>query len=488
VDSAPVKLNARLIEAFSATFLSPMYDTPVRIPALHRECWELYCSDATQASVAAPRGHAKSTALTHAYGLAVVLFRVQQYVIVVGSTEEMAIGHLGDIAKELRENDDLRAEFGIRSLITDAKTDIIALCEDGYQFRLVAKGAGQKMRGMKWNGKRPGLVLCDDLEDDEQVVNKDSRTKFARWFYRALKPVLRKGGQVRFHGTILHEDSLLAHTMKSGSWASLKFKAHRSFDDFSDILWPEQFSSERLRAIRQEFIDANDGPGYSQEYLNDPFDNSEAFLRKEDFLPMTDEDHRKSKALLVGVDFAISKKDSANRTSLTVGGRSPDRLVHVLDQYVGRWNSLEIVDQFFFIHEVHHPEYFVVESGQIWKAIEPTLYKEMQARDTYLTIFSRVPIGDKAARGRSYQRRHRARMMRFDKEASWYPGYEDENLRFTGHSEATLDDQFDSTALLSLAFDDLANSEDDDFTPEDELEVRRGDPRLSSGRNQVTGY
>jgi hypothetical protein len=484
----PVKLTARLIEAFSATFLSPMYDTPVRIPDLHRECWELYCSDAQQASVAAPRGHAKSTALTHAYGLAVVLFRVQQYVVVTGSTEEMAIGHLGDIAKELRENEDLRAEFGIKSLITDAKTDIVALCEDGYQFRLVAKGAGQKMRGMKWNGKRPGLVICDDLEDDEQVANKDSRTKFARWFYRALKPILRKGGQIRFHGTILHEDSLLAHTMKSNSWASRKYKAHKSFDDFSDILWPEQFSEERLREIRQQFIDAHDAPGYSQEYLNDPFDNSDAFLRKEDFIAMAEEDHNKPKTVLVGVDFAISKKDTANRTSLTVGGKSADRLVHVIDQYVGRWHSLEIVEQFFFIHDVHHPEYFVVEDGQIWKAIKPMMLREMQTREKYLTIFERTPITDKASRGRSFQRRHRARMMRFDKEATWYPSYEDENLRFTGVAEATLDDQFDSTALLSLAFDDLAEVEEDDFTDEEELEIRRGDPRRAAGRSQTTGY
>lgn len=483
-----VKLTAALVEAFAGAFLSPMYDEPVRTPDLHRECWDLYCSDHPQCAVAAPRGHAKSTALTHDFILATALFRDQQYIMLVGSTEDMAIGHLGDIAKELRDNEDLRAEFGIVSLPTDAKTDVIVTCSDGYQFRIIAKGAGQKMRGAKWLGKRPGLVVCDDLEDDEQVISRDQREKFRRWFYRAMKPVIRKGGKIRMHGTILHEDALLARLMADKTWRTLRYKAHAGFDDFSDILWPEQFPEERLREIRQGFIEAQDAPGYSQEYLNDPLDNSDAYLRKEDFIGMLDSDFDRPKLIAVGVDFAISKADKANRTSFTVGGKDTDNLLHFLDQYVGRWDALEIIERFFEIQATHNPDCFFVEDGQIWKAIRPMLDREMLNRDCFINCFARTPITDKASRGRSFQRRMRARACRFNKEASWYPGYEDELLRFTGHSEATLDDQFDSSALLSLGFDDLANVDEDDFLDEEEVEARSNNPRKYSGRSTVTGY
>jgi hypothetical protein len=465
-----------------------MYDEPVRTPDLHRECWDLYCSDSPQCAVAAPRGHAKSTALTHDFILATALFRDQQYIMLVGSTEDMAIGHLGDIAKELRDNEDLRAEFGIASLPTDAKTDVIVTCSDGYQFRIIAKGAGQKMRGAKWLGKRPGLVVCDDLEDDEQVISRDQREKFRRWFYRAMKPVIRKGGKIRMHGTILHEDALLARLMGDKTWRTLRYKAHAGFDDFSNILWPEQFPEERLREIRAGFIEAQDAPGYSQEYLNDPLDNSDAYLRKEDFIGMSDADFDRPKLVAVGVDFAISKADKANRTSFTVGGKDTDNLLHYLDQYVGRWDALEIIERFFEVQATHNPDCFFVEDGQIWKAIRPMLDREMLNRDSFINCFARTPITDKASRGRSFQRRMRARACRFNKEASWYPGYEDELLRFTGHSEATLDDQFDSSALLSLGFDDLANVEEDDFIDDEEFEARSNNPRKYSGRSKVTGY
>ena len=234
-----VVLNADIVESFAGLFLSPMYDNPQPTPDLHRECWGLYCSDAPRAAVAAPREHAKSTALTHDYSLAVSLFREQDFIIIVSNTEKLAVEHLSEIAKVFRDNDEVRQQFGVESLPTDNNTDIIVQFTDGHQCRFLAKGSGQKMRGLKWNGKRPGLIICDDLEDDSEVESKDMRDGFARWFNRALIPCLRRGGKIRMHGTILHEGSLLARLMRSKSWSTKLFKAHKGFDDFSEILWPD---------------------------------------------------------------------------------------------------------------------------------------------------------------------------------------------------------------------------------------------------------
>lgn len=494
-----VELTAKLIEAFAGIFLSPLYDNPQPTPQLHRDCWELYCSGAELAGIAAPREHAKSTALTHDYGLATVLFRAQDYVVVVSATEDLAIGHLADIAKELRENEDLIGEFKIKGLSVDAKTDIIVDFHDGHQARFVAKGAGQKMRGMKWNGKRPGLIICDDLEEDEQVENYDRRKKFRKWFYRALLPCRRRGGLVRMHGTILHEDALLARLMKASTWSTKLFKAHRSFDEFEDILWPEQFPESRLRAIRQAFVDDGDSAGYSQEYLNDPFDNSEAYLRKDDFLPMSADEREAPKLYRIGCDFAVSKADRANRTSFTVGGRLPGQPDHdlgkiipgkicVVDQHVGRWDPTEWIEKMFELDEKWSPEEFTVEGGVIWKALETTIMTEMKERDHYLSIQVINPVKDKATRGKPYQKRHRAGGILFDKQAEWYPAYESENLRFTGTGDAVADDQFDSTAILVKGFESAPEVEDDDFEDEEELEIRRNDPRKSLERCATTGY
>ena len=107
----------------------------------------MYCSDHPQCAVAAPRGHAKSTAFTLSYGLAVVLFREQNYVVILGSSEDMAVESLGELVLELAENEDIIRDFGIKGFITEQKTDVIVECTDGHQFRIIGRGAGQKIPG-----------------------------------------------------------------------------------------------------------------------------------------------------------------------------------------------------------------------------------------------------------------------------------------------------------------------------------------------------
>ncbi len=491
--TAPVKLTADLIEAFAGTFLSPRYDNRVPTAPFHREAWALYASDHPQVMCIAPREHAKSTALTMDYILAEVMFRTSDYVILLGSTEEFAAEQLTNIAEEIRTNDDMIREFGIVGFEQDTKTDIIVKMDDGHRFRILCRGSEQRVRGRLWNGKRPNLLVGDDMEDDEQVENADRRAKFKRWFFRAAKQALGRHGKTRVHGTILHDSSLLSELKKNKSWKHLFYKAHSGFDDFTNILWPENWPADRLKARRQEFIDAMDAAGYSQEFLNDPLDHSDAFLRRADFIPMTEEDYETHKIVCASADFAVSKADKANRTSFCVGGKDHTNLLHYLDQRVGRWDPTEWIEQMFAIQRVWNPEVFWVEDGVIWQAVSRMIYREMQTRDLRINIEPRKSIKDKATRGRSFQRRMRAGQCRFDKQAEWYPGFEQELLRFTGNAAATLDDQFDSAALLSLGFDDMAHVEKEDFFTEDEWELERGfwnRPKGSQqgGRSKVTGY
>jgi hypothetical protein len=487
-------LTAELVEAFSGIFMSPRYDQPMPTPEFHRRGWEYYCTDNPAAALAAPRNHAKSTSFTHDFILANVCFRVEDYVILLGSSEEMAIEHLGDIATELRENEPLRQHFGIKGFITEQKTDIIVECIDGHQFRIIARGAEQKIRGRKWRGKRPGLIVGDDLEDDEQVESKDRRRKFSHWFFRAAKQALRDGGRIRVHGTILQEDSLLANLIKQ--WKGLLFKAHRSFDEFVDILWEEKFPEARLRGIRQEFIDRLDSGGYSQEYLNDPFDSDNAFIRKEDLLSMShgdpdDYEKRDKKRMLfcASTDFAVSKADRANRTSITVGGKDPENMVYQVDQRVGRLNSLEIVEEHFSVQQRWNPHIFWVEAGAIWDTLWPMFKAEMIKRDIFINFVPMKSNKDKAVKGQPFQKRTRAGGFKVDKEASWYPNWEVEVLRFTGTAEATLDDQFDSSAQLCRGFEGI-DVDYDDLIPEEQEEfmAMAQAARNVSGRSKHTGY
>lgn len=483
------KLTAELIESTAGIYLSRKYDQLKPTPEFHRECWQRYCGDSLACATAAPRGHAKSTALTHDYIIASVAWRVDNYVIIIGASEEKAIEHLQDIADEFRENEDIIRDFKIKGFLQDTKADIIVECQDGYQFRILARGAEQKIRGTKWRGARPSLIVGDDLEDDEQVENKERRKKFRKWFFRAAKMALRRGGRIRVHGTILHKDSLLNHLIHNSTWNSKCYKAHKSFSDFSEILWPEQFPESALRAIRQEFIDEGDSAGYSQEMLNDPRDDEKAYLLVEWFLPMPAEARDAWHKIGVGCDFAVSKKDAANRTSFTIGGKTIDNFIDILDVRVDRWDTKEWIDEMFSIHSRWNPEYWFVEDGVIWKAVWPTIREEMRDRDVWLNFVELQSITDKASRGRPMQKRMKAGGMRFDKETSWYEEHQEELLDFSATAEADLDDQFDSDVELVRGFDEIVIEDEDQQTDEEvawEREVAL--QRQNDGRSETTGY
>src|SRR5574343_565743 len=297
------RLNAAIIEGFTNSILRKGFDSATGTPGFHRTMWEYCTSPDHFVAIAAPRGHAKSTTVTHAYTLAALLFRERDYAIVVSETVAQSVQFLGDIKKELLDNEDLRELFSVDCLIKDTEEDLICRMKDGHLFRVQAKGAEQKVRGLKWKSKRPNLIVCDDLEGDECVQNKERRDKFKRWFNGALLPCRSSDGIVRIVGTILHLDSLLEGLMPEKQlggtrkkflvrtdlseystiklpWKSIKFRAHT--DDFSHILWPERWSKQKLTDARARYVTQGLADVYSQEYLNVPFDESNTFFRRAD--------------------------------------------------------------------------------------------------------------------------------------------------------------------------------------------------------------
>src|ERR1700740_1299369 len=100
-------LTSDVIEGFCGSLLAPGFDQPTKSPDFHKEMWKMYCSSFPRVAVAAPRGHAKSTAGTVAYGLACLLFREARFLVIVSDTEAQAVMFLKAMVQELQNNEQL---------------------------------------------------------------------------------------------------------------------------------------------------------------------------------------------------------------------------------------------------------------------------------------------------------------------------------------------------------------------------------------------
>jgi predicted phage terminase large subunit-like protein len=511
-----MELTADTIHGFTTAFLMAKFDNPVPTPDFHPMLWEMMCSEANKVAVAAPRGHAKSTAVTHSYVLANICFKQSKHVLIVSDTESQAVDFLRDIKEEFIENELLRSTFGIDKIWKDRETEFIAQFNDGSRFRIVAKGSEQKMRGIKWRNTRPDLIIGDDLENDEIVMNEERRRKFKAWFLNALLPCGSKTAKYRIVGTILHLDSLLENLMppfkhaattseelvdwfdedkakimakgageryRPRTWRSYRFRAHN--EDFSRILWPEQFSRERLEAIRQDYVEQGFPEGYSQEYLNYPIDESNALFRKKDFVQF--EDSPGKETYYVAADLAISEKDQRAFTVFAVV--SVDHRGMIKTRHVSRFrgDSLEIIDEMFKLNFRYQPECFFIEQENIARTLGPVINREMQERDQYFLIEKMSATQDKIKRAKPLQARMRAGMIAFDLKADWYADLLEEMCHFP---RGKYMDQVDALAWIVIGLDKVhSGSTQKEY--EDEMYQEEYDSSYGSvdfGANTVTGY
>ena len=504
-----MQLTAEIIEGFVGSCLYKNFHNAVKSPDVHREWWELCCSPEKYVAIAAPRGHAKSTAITFAYILAAILFRQSNYVIILSDTEGQATLFLNDIKKELIENEDIIQLFGVEKIEKDQETDIIVRMTDGHRFRIQAKGSEQRVRGLKWRNQRPDLIIGDDLENDEIVMNPERREKFRRWMNGALLPILSRDGMIRIVGTILHLDSYLENRMprlqqkstiveplkiysksKVGAWCSVKYKAHD--ENFDNILWPEMYNEEWLRAKRHDLVTQGQADLYNQEYLNYPIDESRAMFRRADLLPITNEQledilqDQKPLHYYVGVDLAVSENQRRDYSAFVVVGIDSNNLMFVVDVVHGRYDTKELVDIFFELNEKYDPHWFAIEKGTITKAIGPFIEHEMFERGQFLNFELITASTDKEERARSIVGRVRVHGVRFFKEAEWYPGFEGE---VTAFPRVPHDDRVDAFALIGLGLMKTTHAPTRDEVDEEEYQdERRAAGAIYDGRSALTGY
>ncbi len=436
--------------------------------------------------------------------------------VLVSDTESQACMFLGNYKNELQTNQELIDMFDIRrdsqgrvEFIRDQESDIIVETNDGHQFRVIAKGAEQKLRGLLWNGNRPDIILCDDMENDELVMNKDRREKMRRWFYSALLPCLSQNGIIRVVGTILHMDALLERFMPEhqiGSrkktektigftelsvfakirtpWKSIRYRAHNH--DHSQILWPQRYDREYFKAKYEDYVLQGIPDAYSQEYLNTPLDEASAYFKRNDFRPRTEQDKKNKLNYYITADLAISEDARADYTVFIVAGVDENKLLHIVNVIRERIDARDIVDTVLSLQRIYDPVAIGIEDMQVSKSIGPFLNEEMVRTNTFPNLIKLKHNGkDKIARARSIQARMRAHGVRFAIDEDWYEAFQSECMRFPRDKH---DDQVDAFAYLGMMLDMLIEAPTEKETEEEIYldELRTSDE--SSGRNSWTGY
>lgn len=209
-------------------------------------------------AIAAPRGEAKSTICSQLFHIYCIAYALKHYTLVIMDVYEQAAEMVEAIKAELEVNPRLQTDFPEICGRGRVWREGVIVTQNG--IKVFARGAGQRVRGLRHGPHRPDLVTLDDLENDENVKNPDVRDKISNWIDKA---VLNLGGageklDVLYVGTILHYDSVLARKMKNPMWKAKKFQAVIRWPDRMD-LWEkwEEIARNVSKEEAQIFFEQN---------------------------------------------------------------------------------------------------------------------------------------------------------------------------------------------------------------------------------------
>lgn len=365
--------------------------TKADAPAFHREMTEVIDDVSTvntnaKIGIAAPRSHAKSTWFTKDFPISEVVYRKRKYIIIISETPTVAKANMEWIRNQLKFNRKLREDFGPllspkdQSNITDNSEEFIAWHDDGNggkkQLALMqAASTGQALRGRNWNGARPDLIICDDLEDARPGGNAstpEQRTKLRDWFAQTVMSLGDpKGKRTAFVvvGTTVHMSSLLMQILheradfntriyraiidepaKMDLWEQCRLlyvdrndlkraETARSFFDANKdamlegvrVLWPEVQPIWTLMTWKWN----NGSKAFNTEYMNNPIDEESQVFNPETFTYYDGDIDTKSDRFEVanGVDMALGKQRGDYSAIATAARDKSTGIIYVSDMF-----------------------------------------------------------------------------------------------------------------------------------------------------------
>jgi predicted phage terminase large subunit-like protein len=153
---------------------------------------------------------------------------------------------------------------------------------------------------------------------------------------------------------------------------------------------------------------------------------------------------------VITVDLAISQKQSADYTVMSVWAITPDREILLLDRVREHLDNPEQQKQIHVLYQLYHPVYIQIESVAYQLAIIQQLFQQG------LPVREYKPVRDKVSRASTASVFYEGGRVYHPKHAHWLQEWEDELLVFP---MAAHDDQVDTISMIcdQLTFGYLAS-------------------------------
>ncbi|WP_163556132.1 hypothetical protein [Helicobacter suis] len=235
------------------------------------------------------RGAYKTTLLGRMLVLWLFVRGDRNYMIYIGNKKEDTEETIEWLKVECENNSLFCQDFKVEKGFTWRKSELVINFNDSPK-KIKSYSIEESIRGLNFLGKRPDLIICDDVENGQRIHSKKYREDVAKQFESAiLKLPARKGNyNILVVGTTLHEDCLLLKLENRWNAKSYNFPLVLDFGSHIDGLNPENIdqydlnqvilddSSLDKKEILMEFL--SNKAAFFTEFQNTPKASTDAIL------------------------------------------------------------------------------------------------------------------------------------------------------------------------------------------------------------------
>ncbi len=184
------------------------------------------------------------------------------------------------------------------------------------------------MMNPKVQGFRPTLILCDDIQSQQEARSSLVAEQHASWIRQTLYPRLIPGGRHVCIGTRWSQADALSVFKEDG----FKVVHVQALNEKDESYWPDRFPAEYLIKIRNR-----DAGEFACVYQGDPSQRGSAMLMR-DWLQFVDfKDLPPFVSQGAFCDLAVTDKQTSCNTAMVYGGVDIEGNLYVVDVRVGKW-------------------------------------------------------------------------------------------------------------------------------------------------------
>lgn len=258
---------------------------------------------------------------------------------------------------------------GIKAILPIAAEPSQCIAVDNEEHQFIAEDYfrthNTNIRGVRYNGKRPEIIILDDVTTNEALTSETIRKTISDNFYKAIIPALHPSHYRLFViGTPISENDILSKLRTNKKWVVHRFPIADEFPCEKSKFkgnWPDRFNYEAVMDRYETFKEDGELQSFYQEYMLEITDRSTLLVEETDiqwFDPSVILQNKQNYNFYIATDFATSTKKSADFSTIGVIAVSSNSDWLLVDgqcirqtmqdniddlfRYVKKWNPLSV--------------------------------------------------------------------------------------------------------------------------------------------------